>query len=329
MSRVELAGVAYAFGDVRAVDGVDLVVPQGSLTAVLGPSGCGKTTLLRLVAGLPRAAGRHHPLRRPGRRRRGLVGAAAAAPGRLRPAGGRAVPPPRRRRQHRLRAAQGRAPLATASPRCSTSSSCPRTYAERAPHELSGGQQQRVALARALAPSPTVVLLDEPFSSLDASLRVSTGRAVARALHATGTTAVLVTHDQDEALSLADQVAVMRRGRLVQADRPRDLYRAPADAEVGAFVGGARPAAQRGRRRRDLRARAAPAGRGRRRRGAGGDPARAGHHHPGAPARGSSRSVLRPRRRGPARLLPDGPPLVARVAGPGRPRARHRGRRSA
>ncbi len=96
-----------------------------------------------------------------------------------------------------------------------------------------------MALARALAPGPSVVLLDEPFSSLDASLRASTGRAVAHALQATGTTAVLVTHDQDEALSLADQVAVMRQGRVVQTDAPRALYRAPVDPEIGAFVGGA------------------------------------------------------------------------------------------
>jgi len=115
----------------------------------------------------------------------------------------------------------------------------PASYADRHPHELSGGQQQRVALARALAPNPTVVLLDEPFSSLDTSLRTSTGQAVVRALHAAAATAVLVTHDQDEALSLADQVAVMRAGRLVQADAPYTLYRAPVDPEVARFVGGA------------------------------------------------------------------------------------------
>ena len=115
----------------------------------------------------------------------------------------------------------------------------PASYASRHPHELSGGQQQRVALARALAPKPSVVLLDEPFSSLDASLRASTGRAVVQALHAADATAVLVTHDQDEALSLADQVAVMRDGRLVQAASPYDLYRSPADPDVARFVGGA------------------------------------------------------------------------------------------
>jgi iron(III) transport system ATP-binding protein len=109
--------------------------------------------------------------------------------------------------------------------------------AGRHPHQLSGGQQQRVALARALAPRPSLVLLDEPFSSLDAALREETRRAVSDALSATGATAVLVTHDQAEALSMADQVAVMRSGRLVQLADPQTLYRAPGDLDIAAFVG--------------------------------------------------------------------------------------------
>ena len=238
MSRVELVGVAYAFGDVRAVDGVDLVVPQGSLTAVLGPSGCGKTTLLRLVAGFlaPQAGSIRFD-------ERTVAGPGSSIPPQQRRVG--YVPQEGALFPHLDVAANIGFGLPKAERRSDRVTEMldlvelPRAYAERAPHELSGGQQQRVALARALAPSPTVVLLDEPFSSLDASLRERTGRAVARALHATGTTAVLVTHDQDEALSLADQVAVMRGGRLVQADRPRDLYRTPADAEVAQFVGGA------------------------------------------------------------------------------------------
>jgi iron(III) transport system ATP-binding protein len=107
----------------------------------------------------------------------------------------------------------------------------------RFPHELSGGQQQRVALARALAPSPRIVLLDEPFGSLDAGLREATARAVAQALREMDATAILVTHDQDEALSMADKVAVMRAGRIVQADSPQELYRNPADLDVALFVG--------------------------------------------------------------------------------------------
>ena len=238
MSRVELREVSYAFGQLRAVDAVDLVVPQASLTAVLGPSGCGKTTLLRLVAGFlsPQAGtvrfddrvvagnGTSVP---PQRRRVGYVPQEGALFPHLDVAANIGFGLPRSRgRSERVAEMLDLVEL-------------PASYASRSPHELSGGQQQRVALARALAPRPSVVLLDEPFSSLDASLRASTGRAVVRALRAAETTAVLVTHDQDEALSLADQVAVMRGGRLVQAAGPRDLYRAPVDADVARFVGGA------------------------------------------------------------------------------------------
>ena len=317
MSRVQLNGVTYRYGDVRAVDGVDLLVEHRSLTAVLGPSGCGKTTLLRLVAGFLS----------PHEGTIGFDDRVVAGPG-------ASIPPQQRRVGYVPQEGALFPHLDVAAnigfglPKAQRGSErvaemldlveLPRAYAERAPDELSGGQQQRVALARALAPAPTVVLLDEPFSSLDAALRVSTGRAVARALRATGTTAVLVTHDQDEALSLADQVAVMRDGRLVQADRPRDLYSTPADAEVAQFVGGAAilPATVQGRRR-PLRARRRPGhGYGPRRRGRGGDPARAGHDHArptGARVRdvsfyGHDAAVH-------LDLLPGGPSLVARVPG--------------
>ena len=242
MSRVELTGVAYAFGVVRAVDGVDLVVPQGSFTAVLGASGCGKTTLLRLVAGFlaPQAGtirfddevvagdGVSIP---PQQRRVGYVPQEGALFPHLDVAANIGFGLPKAQRPTRGQSERVTEMLDLVG--------LSQEYAARSPHELSGGQQQRVALARALAPHPSVVLLDEPFSSLDASLRTSTGRAVARALATTGTTAVLVTHDQDEALSLADEVAVMRAGKLVQSAGPRDLYRTPVDAEVARFVGGA------------------------------------------------------------------------------------------
>jgi iron(III) transport system ATP-binding protein len=113
----------------------------------------------------------------------------------------------------------------------------PANFAERAPQQLSGGQQQRVALARALAPSPTLVMLDEPFSSLDAALRLETRQAVASALAATGATAVLVTHDQSEALSLGHEVAVLWNGRLIQTATPETLYRRPVTRELASFVG--------------------------------------------------------------------------------------------
>ncbi len=115
----------------------------------------------------------------------------------------------------------------------------PASYGDRAPQALSGGQQQRVALARALAPSPSLVMLDEPFSSLDAALRIETREAVANALAATGATAVLVTHDQSEALSLGHEVAVLSNGRLVQTDTPEALYRRPVTPELATFIGDA------------------------------------------------------------------------------------------
>ncbi|HEU5454125.1 MAG TPA: ABC transporter ATP-binding protein [Nocardioides sp.] len=242
MSSLHLDGVSRSFGPVVAVDRVHLSVPQSSITAVLGPSGCGKTTLLRLIAGflepesgtirfgdkVVAGAGRGLP---PQTRRVGYVPQEGALFPHLDVAANIAFGLPRsRRRSSRDRSSRITEMLDLVQLQ---------DFASRYPHQLSGGQQQRVALARALAPNPTVVLLDEPFSSLDASLRTSTGQAVVRALHAASATAVLVTHDQDEALSLADQVAVMRAGRLVQADAPYTLYRSPVDADVARFVGGA------------------------------------------------------------------------------------------
>ncbi|NBH03431.1 ABC transporter ATP-binding protein [Amycolatopsis sp. SID8362] len=239
MTSLTVSGLTKAFGTTRVLDGIDLHVPAHGLTAVLGPSGCGKTTLLRIIAGFtdPDAgtiafgadtvagAGRPVP---PQRRRVGFVPQEGALFPHLTVAANITFGLPRAARGDgaRLRELLGLVDLDTA-------------VAQRYPHELSGGQQQRVALARALAPSPAVVLLDEPFSSLDPGLREGTGRAVAAALRATGATAVLVTHDQGEALSLADQVAVMRAGRLVQLDTPAAIYRTPRDTRVASFVGDA------------------------------------------------------------------------------------------
>jgi iron(III) transport system ATP-binding protein len=238
VSSLRLDSVRKSFGTTVAVDEVRLTVTERSGTAVLGPSGCGKTTLLRLIAGFldPDAgtirlgdrvvAGSGRSVS-PQHRRVGYVPQEGALFPHLDVAANIGFGLPRaQRRSARVEEMLELVELSSA-------------YARRHPHELSGGQQQRVALARALAPNPSVVLLDEPFSSLDASLRASTGRAVVRALHAAQTTAVLVTHDQDEALSLADQVAVMRAGRVVQAASPYDLYRAPVDPDVARFVGGA------------------------------------------------------------------------------------------
>jgi iron(III) transport system ATP-binding protein len=234
MTSLTVRGVTKAFGPIRVLDGVDLHVPEHTVTAVLGPSGCGKTTLLRLVAGFDDpdggtialggsevfGGGRSQPAQR---RRVGYVPQEGALFPHLSVAGNVAFGLSRsdRSRVPELLELVGLDPA----------------LASRGPHELSGGQQQRVALARALAPNPSIVLLDEPFSSLDAALRESTRRAVAQALSTAGATAVLVTHDQAEALSMADQVAVMRQGRLVQLDAPQVVYRSPSDLGVAGFVG--------------------------------------------------------------------------------------------
>lgn len=242
MSALTLRGVTKRFQQVTAVDDVDLDVESGHFTAILGPSGCGKTTLLRLIAGFLRPdAGTVEIDGRPVAGNAGFVPPQQRAVGYV-PQEGALFPHldvaanvgfglPRAER----RSTAGRARVAELLDLVEL----PREFATRQPHQLSGGQQQRVALARALAPEPSVVLLDEPFSSLDTSLRETTGRAVRRALEASGTTSIMVTHNQDEALSLADQVAVMRAGRLVQAAPPLDLYHRPVDAEVARFVGGA------------------------------------------------------------------------------------------
>jgi iron(III) transport system ATP-binding protein len=236
VTSLTLTGVTKAYGTNPVLTGVDLHVPARSLTAVLGPSGCGKTTLLRLVAGFddPDAgtialggdvvagAGRTRP---PQHRRVGYVPQEGALFPHLSVGANVLFGLPRRAR--------------TDAGRWLELVGLPADLVRRHPHELSGGQQQRVALARALAPEPSIVLLDEPFSSLDAGLRESTRRAVADALTAAGATAVLVTHDQAEALSLADQVAVMRSGQLVQLAAPEVLYQSPSDAGVAGFVGDA------------------------------------------------------------------------------------------
>ncbi|WP_370289232.1 ABC transporter ATP-binding protein [Nocardioides sp.] len=234
---LEIRGLEAGYARTAVLRGVDLVVERG-VTAVLGPSGCGKTTMLRAVAGFVRPAAGTITVagtevvgsgRAVAARRRGIgyVPQEGALFPHLTVARNVAFGLPRgERRSSQARVAEA-LELVELAPE----------LAERYPHELSGGQQQRVALARALAPRPRLVLLDEPFSSLDASLREDTGRAVVRALEAAGAAAVLVTHDQGEALSLADQVAVMAQGRFLQVDSPTRIYLEPADPAVAAFLG--------------------------------------------------------------------------------------------
>ncbi len=230
-------GLVKRYGDTLAVDGVDLAVERGSLTALLGPSGCGKTTVLRMIAGLltPDAgeiavdghtidAAHRHVV--PERRNIGLVFQDYALFPHLSVARNVAYGLshlPRRERKHRVAEVLDLVGL--------------REVGKRLPTALSGGQQQRVALARALAPSPDLILLDEPFSNLDAALRATVREEVRAILRAADATAVFVTHDQEEALSLADQVAVMQGGRIHQIADPQTLYTRPATRFVAEFVG--------------------------------------------------------------------------------------------
>ncbi|MGC0144060.1 ABC transporter ATP-binding protein [Pseudactinotalea sp. Z1732] len=239
MSAVEVVQVHKAFGQVRALDGVDLSLGAGKLLAVLGPSGCGKTTLLRVLAGFEEIdAGRI-----------ALEGRAVSLPGVHLPPHRRhaAIVPqdgglfPHLSVADNIAFGLGRRKLGRRGTRDRVAECLDLVglsgLGSRMPHELSGGQQQRVAVARALAPRPPLVLLDEPFSALDATLRTEVRQVVRQALAEDGATALMVTHDQAEALSMADEIAVMRAGRILQAGRPAEIYRAPVDPWVAGFVG--------------------------------------------------------------------------------------------
>jgi iron(III) transport system ATP-binding protein len=241
---VELAGVEKRFGppgSPAAVRGISLTVPAGALVAVLGPSGCGKTTTLRMVAGFEVPTG--------GEIRIG--GVTASAPDR-----GIFAPPEARRIGmvfqsyavwphmtvaanvgYPLRLRGG--PVAERERRVEALLELTRLsgLGRRYPHQLSGGQQQRVALARALAAEPAVLLLDEPLSNLDARLRQEMRVELKAIQRRVGASVLYVTHDQEEALALADQVAVMGAGRLHQVDRPEVVYARPADRFVAEFMG--------------------------------------------------------------------------------------------
>jgi iron(III) transport system ATP-binding protein len=232
---IAVQAMRKSFGAVTVLDGVDLHVEPGSIVALLGPSGCGKTTLLRLIAGLEQPdAGEVH------------IG------GQVVSGAGKFVAPERRRvgmvfqdwalfphlsvtrnvgyglargERHGPKVDAALAMVGLAG------------FGDRMPHTLSGGQKQRVALARALAPAPAALLLDEPFSNLDTSLRAQVRTEVHRLLNQLGITTVFVTHDQAEAFVLGDQVAVMHEGRIEQQARPSELYAVPASRWVARFIG--------------------------------------------------------------------------------------------
>jgi len=231
-----LDGIGKAFGPVIAVDDASLHVDRGEFLALLGPSGCGKTTALRIVAGFERpdagtvtidgrtvaGAGTFVP---PERRRVGMVFQDYALFPHLDVLANVGFGLPRAGRAERAREVLDLVGLADVG--------------DRYPAELSGGQQQRVALARALAPEPALVLLVEPWNAIDPMLRGEMRAELAALLRAADVTVVLVTHDREEAFTLADRIAVMRDGHVVQVARPEELYFAPADRWTAEFVGAA------------------------------------------------------------------------------------------
>ncbi len=239
MAGLTLRGVTKRFGTTTAVDAVDLDVADGEFLAVLGPSGCGKTTLLRLIAGFERpdagtlsigdtVVSGPRSFVPPERRRVGIVFQSYALWPHMTVDGN--VGYPLRTMGVKGEAYRARVDAALASVGLTG-------YGARRPAELSGGQRQRVALARCLVMRPSLMLLDEPLANLDVHLRASMEAEFAAVHQATRATMVYITHDQAEAMALADRIAVMDGGRVVQAATPRTLYREPATAMVAGFIG--------------------------------------------------------------------------------------------
>ena len=235
MAAIDITGVSKSFAGRQVLAELDLTIANGELICLLGPSGCGKTTLLRILAGFIaadagsiRVAGQDVTKLAASARRMGMVFQSYSLFPNMtvldnvrfgpRVAG--------RPKAEQLSRAGELLELVGLS-----------SHAGKYPHQLSGGQQQRVALARALAMQPQVLLLDEPLSALDAKVRLQLREEIRRIQRETGVTTVLVTHDQEEALSIADRVAVMHDGRLLQIASPATIYRQPADGFVARFIG--------------------------------------------------------------------------------------------
>jgi putative spermidine/putrescine transport system ATP-binding protein len=235
VSHLVLDGLTRSFGGARVVDGIDLSVARGSFVALLGPSGCGKTTTLRMVAGLERPEagrvlvdGQDVTALPPYRRRMGVVFQSYALFPHMTAAGNVAFGLEMRGVGRAERTRRATAALAMVG--------LP-AHGQARPRTLSGGQQQRVALARALAIEPDVLLLDEPLSALDAKLREELRGEMRAIQRRVGATALFVTHDQAEALAMADLVAVMDGGRISQLGPPEAVFERPANAFVAGFVG--------------------------------------------------------------------------------------------
>jgi putative spermidine/putrescine transport system ATP-binding protein len=232
---VELSDLTRVYGSVRALDGLTLHIEPGELVALLGPSGCGKTTALRILAGLDTATsgtvsvGGKDLTRVPASKRdMGMVFQAYSLFPHMTVIDNVAF-------GLKMRGRDGAARRTRAGDMLDLVGLG--EHADRYAHQLSGGQQQRVALARALAIEPSVLLLDEPLSALDAKVRVQLRDEIRRVQIEVGTTTLFVTHDQEEALAVADRVGVMNAGRLEQLAPPAELYSAPASRFVGEFVG--------------------------------------------------------------------------------------------
>lgn len=234
-TAAEFVGVTQRFGDFTAVDDIDLAIPTGKLTTLLGPSGCGKTTSLRMLAGYTQPtsgrimiAGSDATRLPPEKRGLGMVFQSYALFPHMSVAENvgyglklrKVAPTERKRRVAEALGLVGLGHLAASRPK-----------------KLSGGQQQRVALARAIAIRPTLLLLDEPLSNLDARLRVQMRAEIRRIQAETGLTVVLVTHDQDEALEMSDRMVLMRAGRIMQEGAPSEVFGAPANRFVAEFLG--------------------------------------------------------------------------------------------
>ncbi|MDE2016584.1 MAG: sn-glycerol-3-phosphate ABC transporter ATP-binding protein UgpC [Hyphomicrobiales bacterium] len=235
MASVSLGGIEKSYGDVAVIHGVDIEIADGEFVALVGPSGCGKSTLLRLIAGLePITAGEMRidgeRVNEKGAAERGLAMVFQSYA---------LYPHMSVRKNISFGLENQRLPREEIARRVARAASTLRLedYLERKPRALSGGQRQRVAIGRAIVRDPKVLLFDEPLSNLDAELRVATRREIA-ALHAEiGGTMIYVTHDQVEAMTLADRIVVLRAGRVEQAGAPLELYNRPANLFVAGFIG--------------------------------------------------------------------------------------------